>query len=67
MRDGEYTDWYLNGQLWEHFVSKDGKLDGEYTLWNENGQLRKHCVYKDGECSKLNGEYKQWYKKTSVR
>ena len=57
--DGEYKEWYENGQIEKHcWYNKDNTLDGEYKRWYDNGQLAIHCWCKDGNS---NGEYKQWY------
>jgi antitoxin component YwqK of YwqJK toxin-antitoxin module len=55
--EGEYKQWYNNGQLVIHCFYKNNELEGEYKIWYENGQLFKHCFYRD---SKLEGEYKEW-------
>ena len=47
--EGEYKDWYSNGQLYKHCFYKDGKLHGEYKWWYSDGQLDTHCFYKDGK------------------
>ena len=56
--NGEYKKWYSNGQLWQHYFYKNGKLDGEQKCWYENGHLLEHSFYKNGE---FDGEYKYWY------
>ena len=56
--DGEYKEWWGNGQLRYHYWVKDGLKHGECKQWYDNGQLKEHCWYKDG---KQDGEYKQWY------
>jgi HEPN domain-containing protein len=33
--DGEWTEWYLGGQLTGQVYYKEGKLDGECKWWNE--------------------------------
>lgn len=55
-RDGEYKEWYENGQPFVYCNYKDGELDGEYKRWHQ-GQLLEHCYHKNG---KLDGEYKSW-------
>ena len=49
-RDGKWTWWYLNGQIWTETNYKDGKKDGKWTIWHENGQIRIEANYKDGVC-----------------
>jgi len=55
---GEYKEWYDNGQLKIHTTYKDGNIDGEYKLWFQNGQLYVHTTYQNG---KIYGEYKKWF------
>ena len=49
-RDGKWTWWYLNGQIWTETNYKDGKKDGKWTIWHENGQIWIEANYKDGVC-----------------
>jgi antitoxin component YwqK of YwqJK toxin-antitoxin module len=56
--NGEYKNWYDNGQLLKHCFYKNGKLDGEYKIWYDNEQLSRHCFYKNG---KIDGEFKEWH------
>jgi hypothetical protein len=56
--EGEFKDWFDNGQLYEYFFFKNGEKHGEYKSWHVNGLLYKHYFYKDGE---LDGEIKMWY------
>ncbi len=56
--EGEYKEWYKNGQLTRHCFYKNDELDGEYKRWHENGQLWVHCFYKQGE---KDGKYKSWF------
>ena len=46
---GEYKDWYVNGNLWEHCFYVDNKRHGECKCWNEYGKLRYHDFYVHGE------------------
>ena len=57
--DGEYKQWYYNGQLAIIAFYKDGKNEGEYKRWYDNGQLWEHSFYKNDE---YDGEWKQWHK-----
>ena len=45
--NGLYKEWYGNGQLFERFFCKNGKLNGEYKEWYKNGQIWEHCFFKD--------------------
>jgi antitoxin component YwqK of YwqJK toxin-antitoxin module len=57
-KQGEYKEWYDNGQLATHCYYVDGKLHGEYKEWYSNGQTWVHCYYADGN---RHGESKSWY------
>ena len=48
-REGEWLEYYEDGQL--HYKSnyKDGKQDGEWLSYYENGQLYSKSNHKDGE------------------
>lgn len=46
--EGEYKDWWINGQLSIHYFLKDGKYEGEYKEWMLKGRLREHSFYRDG-------------------
>ena len=43
--DGEYKEWYSNGDLWIHCHYRNGEKHGEYKEWSPNGEIVKHCVY----------------------
>lgn len=58
LTNGEYKQWWDNGQIAAHAFLKDGQYDGEFKVWDRDGKLLIHCWYKDG---KLNGEYESWY------
>ena len=47
--DGEYKEYYKNGNLEYHKFYKDGELDGEYKRYYENENLKYHKFYKDGK------------------
>jgi antitoxin component YwqK of YwqJK toxin-antitoxin module len=47
--EGEFKDWWENGQLFVQSFYKDGKEHGEYKRWYSNGQPWAHCTYKDGK------------------
>ena len=47
--NGEYTEWYPNGNLSEHGFYKNGKEDGLYETYNERqGYLYSRINYKEG-------------------
>jgi len=46
---GEYKEYFSDGQLWVHCYFKDGKRHGEYKVYNPDGQLWVHCYFKDGK------------------
>ena len=48
-REGLWTSFYENGQLWWKGPYKDGKLNGPYVWYYDNGQLWSEETYKDGE------------------
>jgi len=56
--EGEYKEWYTNGQLFIHNHFKNGKLNGKFESRRKNGQLYVRCYYKN---DKLDGEYKEWH------
>jgi hypothetical protein len=56
--DGEYKEWWENGQPYIHCTYKNGELEGEYKMFYENGQLGEHSFFKEGE---EHGEYKSWW------
>ncbi len=45
--EGEYKEYYDNGQLSLIFNYKNQKTEGKYTLYYSNGQLKKICNYKN--------------------
>lgn len=66
-KNGEYKEWYVNGQLKKDEKYKDGKMIGEYKHYFKNGQLEKEGIIDDyykvyfhhGELlvdAKMNGE-----------
>jgi hypothetical protein len=55
--EGEYKEWWSNGQLWEESFYKDGKLEGNCKRYYKNGQPHIHCTYKNGLSD---GEFKSW-------
>ena len=55
IRNGEYKDWYYNGQMSEKGTHVNGQKDGDYKYWHYNGSIKNHFVYANG---KKKGEYK---------
>ena len=45
--EGEFKEWWANGQLYKHCFLKNSELNGVYKEWYGNGQLSKHQLYKD--------------------
>ncbi len=54
-KEGEYKQYWDNGQLCIIFNYIDDKLNGKFKSYHTNGQLGIICNYIDG---KINGEYK---------
>ncbi len=48
---------YLNGQLWERYIIRNGERDGEWTNYNENGNLSTKISYKSGIKNGICEEY----------
>ena len=48
-REGEWLNYYENGQLEYKKYYKDDKFDGEWLYYNKNGQLEISKIYKDDE------------------
>ncbi len=42
---GEYKDWWDNGQIWEHCIYLNGEWHGERKYWDEDGVLTYHKFY----------------------
>ena len=47
--NGNWTQWYENGQKKVEYPYKDGKSDGIWTSWYENGQKQYDVTFKSGE------------------
>lgn len=45
---GDFKEWYANGQLKEQKSYKDGKLEGPTITWYENGQMNTSVDYVEG-------------------
>ena len=56
--DGQWTEWYENGQKKGKGGFKDGKKQGPRVGWHENGQMMSEEEYKDGE---QHGPCAAWY------
>jgi len=49
-QNGEYTEWWPNGNMSEHGFFKNGKKDGIYEEYNEKwGYVSSRISYKEGE------------------
>ncbi len=48
LMNGEYKEWYENGNLYYHCFYKDGILDGICKIFSENGNLCWMITYKEG-------------------
>ncbi len=46
--DGEFVEYFENGQLKQVGHYKDGKKEGEFLRYHDNGQLETVGIYKDG-------------------
>jgi antitoxin component YwqK of YwqJK toxin-antitoxin module len=57
LKQGEYKDYYNNGQLCEHSFYQYGNRHGEYKEYHANCRLNVHTSLQNG---KLHGEYKQY-------
>ena len=55
--DGEFNQFYENGNLWIQSNYKYGFLQGQYKEWNKDGILVKECNYNNGQ---LHGEWKEY-------
>jgi antitoxin component YwqK of YwqJK toxin-antitoxin module len=58
IQNGEYLEWYENGQQYIKCTYTDDKLNGEYLRWYDNGKQQTKCIYTNG---KIYGEYLMWY------
>lgn len=47
--DGEYNEWFENGDPRVQTIFKAGKKDGKEIWWHESGQRRSVRTYKDGQ------------------
>ena len=52
--EGEYNDYYMNGQLHIQSMYRNGKLEGEYNDYYKNGRLHNQCTEMEKENSKEN-------------
>jgi len=66
LKQGEYKDYYFNGELWERSFFKDGKKHGECKYYHpENGELLGHVFYKNGYTISKK-EYNEWQLKEKI-
>lgn len=61
---GDFKEWYDNGQLKDHKIYKDAKLEGPVVTWYENGQMESSTDYQDG---KEHGWMRLWNKDGSLQ
>jgi len=54
MNDGEYAEYYKNGQKFVEGVFKKGVFEGPWNYWHPNGQLCKKVIFKG---SKPHGQW----------
>lgn len=47
--EGEYKQWYSNGNLQMHYFYKKGKAQGRCRLWSYDGKLLIDRLYENGE------------------
>ena len=47
--EGEYKEWYINGQLYRHGFYKNGKRERDFQQWYSNGILDFHRFYRRGK------------------
>ena len=57
-RDGQWVQWYRNGQKEVEGIYYRGKKHGEWTLWYNNGTQKERGQFDMG---KVDGSYKYWY------
>mmetsp|Transcript_4681 Transcript_4681/g.5074 ORF Transcript_4681/g.5074 Transcript_4681/m.5074 type:complete len:210 (-) Transcript_4681:222-851(-) len=56
-RNGEYTEWYKNGNIKQCGSYTDDLRDGLYKQWGLDGNQSIECNYKNGY---VHGLYKEW-------
>ncbi|AMD95338.1 toxin-antitoxin system YwqK family antitoxin [Leptotrichia sp. oral taxon 847] len=59
--NGNYTEYYANGNNYTTGKYVNGKKEGEWLVYSENGKLWKRYQYSNDE---LNGRYSSYYGKT---
>ena len=47
-RDGQWTWWYENGQMWYERNYTNDKREGKSTEWYEDGTIKKVAYYENG-------------------
>lgn len=62
--DGEYKEWYSNGQIKVEAYYKNGQLEGAYNKFYSNGNKRLESNYKDNVRV---GVYKEYFKNGKPR
>ncbi|MEZ5979027.1 MAG: hypothetical protein R3F34_12495 [Planctomycetota bacterium] len=56
-KQGDFREWYENGQMRIRTSYEADELDGRYESWFENGERKLDCAYKDGV---LHGRYQEY-------
>jgi len=56
--NGDFKEWYPNGQIRTQQTYKDGVLNGPCNYWFDNGLAELTSYYIEGQ---LNSEYKRWF------
>jgi len=55
--NGEYSEWYDNGQKKEEKTYLNSQLNGKHTLWFQNGTVESSMIYLNGKVSDGNYFY----------
>ena len=63
LKEGPWTRYYDEGQLWEKFIYQGGLIQ-YHESWHENGQLMETCEYKN---DKLHGHHIQYFDNGQIK
>ncbi|WP_223512288.1 toxin-antitoxin system YwqK family antitoxin [Pseudomonas sp. GL-B-19] len=58
-KQGDFKEWFSDGQLRDHKIYKDDKLEGLALTWHDNGQLASSSPYSDGNPHGLSQYWKR--------
>lgn len=58
-REGEYKNYFSNGQLKEEGFFKENKQEGLWKHWNENGWMNAEINFENGKKEKI---FRTWYR-----